>query len=252
LNKDQWQIIIAGGATILLLGLIISVNNYIHDIIIEPKQMEPVSEKATKRVTIDAQEKKNRFKEKIVPSINVVYNDLMTQYQWAKKTIDAGEDNDKLAALRAQYNVSDNTELLMALKPHPRSIAIAQAAMESSWATSRFFKEANNIFGVWSFNKSEARIAAKGKRGDKTIWVKKYNSVEDSVRDYYRTLARGRAYKEFRQLKMATDDPYQLVKKLDRYSEKGVEYGKELSAIMRYNKFDHYDQPEGQSQTFSR
>ena len=132
----------------------------------------------------------------------------------------------------------------MALKPHPKSIAVAQAAMESSWATSRFTRVANNLFGVWSFDEDEPRVAAGEQRGDKTIWVKKYSSFEDSIRDYYRTLARGDAYKEFRQLKMTTDDPYALVKKLDRYSEKGAEYGKELSSIMKFNKFDKYDAKE--------
>ena len=92
----------------------------------------------------------------------------------------------------------------MALKPHPKSIALAQAAMESSWATSRFFTEANNVFGVWSFNESEPRIAAGKKRGNKTIWVKKYHSIKASMQDYYRTLARGVAFSEFRKLKMET------------------------------------------------
>ncbi|MEE4255244.1 MAG: hypothetical protein V2I50_14465, partial [Desulfuromusa sp.] len=54
--------------------------------------------------------------------------------------------------------------------------------------------------------------------------------------------ARGAAYAEFRKLKMKTDDPYELVKKLDSYSEKGPEYGKQLSAIIRFNNFDKYDQ----------
>jgi Bax protein len=129
----------------------------------------------------------------------------------------------------------------MALKPHPRSITIAQAAMESAWATSRFFKEANNIFGVWSFNEDEPRIAALKKRGNKTIWVKKYSSVTASVRDYYYVMGRSVAFQEFRKLKMVTDDPLLLVKKLDRYSEKGAEYGHELTSMITFNKFYHYD-----------
>ena len=49
------------------------------------------------------------------------------------------------------------------------------------------------------------------------------------------------AFNEFRKLKMETSDPYALVKKLDRYSEKGNEYGKELSSIIQFNKFHTYD-----------
>lgn len=191
---------------------------------------------------ISVQEKKAQFKATIIPAINEVYSDLMQQYQEVSESVQAGDDIDKFAALKKRYKAANNDELLMALKPHPQSIAIAQAAMESSWATSRFFKEANNVFGVWSYNKNEARIAAGTKRGEQTIWVKKYSSVEASVRDYYRTLARGDAYKEFRALKMETNDPYELVKKLEFYSERREEYTNELSTIIRYNEFDTYDE----------
>ena len=187
------------------------------------------------------QEKKARFKKLIIPAIDTVYAKLMIRYQEVSESIKSGENSDKIERLKVEYKATSNEELLMALKPHPKSIAIAQAAMESSWATSRFFNEANNIFGVWSFDKDEPRIAALQKRGDKTIWVKKYSSVETSVADYYRTLARGRAFKEFRELKLQTNDPFALVKKLDRYSEKGAEYGHELTSIIKFNKFNAYD-----------
>ncbi len=189
------------------------------------------------------QEKKRRFTAIITPPVHHVYVSLMQQYQEAADLIQTDENNEKLKTLKSKYNVTTNEELLMALKPHPQSITIAQAAMESSWATSRFFKEANNVFGVWSFNKNEPRIAAAENRGSKTIWLKKYDSIEDSIRDYYRTLATGRAYKEFRALKMKTDDPYKLVKKLDHYSEKGVEYGRELTEIIHFNNLEAYDKP---------
>jgi Bax protein len=191
---------------------------------------------------ISVQEKKAQFKSAIVPAVSEVHADLMQRYQDIAALVLADHNNDRLIALKKEYKATNNEELLMALKPHPQSIAIAQAAMESSWATSRFFREAYNVFGIWSFNKDEARIAAGEKRGEKTIWIKKYGSVKASIRDYYRTLARGNAYREFRILKMETNNPHELVKKLDRYSEKGAEYGKELSAIIRFNNFTIYDQ----------
>ena len=187
------------------------------------------------------QEKKARFSSLIVPAVNNVYANLMKQYEEIKTITAAGQSNDEIEQLKIEYKVTTNSELLMALKPHPRSIAVAQAAMESAWATSRFFREANNVFGVWSFDEDEPRIAALQKRGDKTIWVKKYSSVEEAVYDYYRTLARSSAFAEFRQTKMITNDPFVLVTKLDRYSEKGSVYGEELTAIIMFNKFDDYD-----------
>ena len=187
------------------------------------------------------QEKKARFKTLIVPAVNDVYGELMIQYQEISALIDAEKNNQQIENLKVEYKATTDDELLMALKPHPKSIAIAQAAMESAWATSRFFREANNIFGVWSFDKNEPRIAALQKRGDKTIWVKKYSSVKAAVKDYYRTIGRSRAFKEFRLLKMQSNDPFLLVTKLDRYSEKGAEYGHELTSIIKFNKFDAYD-----------
>lgn len=200
-----------------------------------------ISERKVALPTMTVQEKKARFISLIVPAVDHVYHDLMSQYEDVKGIIDSGKNNSEIEKLKTEYKASTDRELLMALKPHPKSIAIAQAAMESSWATSRFFLEANNIFGVWSFDESEPRIAALKKRGDKTIWVREYGSIEQSVYDYYRTLARGNAFKEFRKATMKTDDPHVLVTKLDRYSEKGSVYGKELSAIIKFNHFDDYD-----------
>jgi Bax protein len=191
--------------------------------------------------TMTVAEKKARFRSIVVPAVEEVYNELMEQYQDVSKLIESNPNDDKLKELQEKYRASNNQELLMALKPHPKSIAIAQAAMESSWATSRFTRVANNLFGVWSFDEDEPRVAAGEQRGNKTIWVKKYESVKASVADYYRTLARNDAYKEFRATKMNTSDPFVLVTKLDRYSEKGALYGKELTEIIKYNKFHEYD-----------
>ena len=200
-----------------------------------------IEEAAIPKMTV--QEKKARFKTLIVPAVNDVYAELMVQYQEISALIDSEYNSQQIEKLKVEYKAANNDELLMALKPHPKSIAIAQAAMESAWATSRFFREANNIFGVWSFDEDEPRIAALQKRGDKTIWVKEYSSVKAAVKDYYRTLGRSSAFKEFRELKMRSNDPFLLVTKLDRYSEKGAEYGHELTSIIKFNKFDAYDSP---------
>ncbi len=219
---------------------------WLHPAMQEEKREEKVEVEVEEVIVprVSVPEKKARFAEIIVSAVNTVYTDVLQQYFDVTELMQANPLDSQLSALKEEYRANDNRELLMVLKPHPRSIAIAQAAMESSWATSRFFKEANNVFGVWSFSANEPRIPAGEKRGDKTIWIKKYSSIEDSVRDYYRTLARGSAYKEFRELKMKTDDPYQLVKKLDHYSEKGAEYGRELAEIIHFNKFNRYDQPQ--------
>jgi len=199
------------------------------------------TQKQSELPKMTVQEKKARFRALIVPAVDIVYAKLMARYEDIKTTLDAGKANAEIEKLKVEYKATTNDELLMALKPHPKSITIAQAAIESSWATSRFFRVANNIFGVWSFDKDEPRVAALKKRGDKTIWVKKYDSIEEAIYDYYRTIGRSGAFAQFRQARMQTNDPFILVTKLDRYSEKGSLYGEELTSIITFNKFNKYD-----------
>jgi len=191
------------------------------------------------------QEKKKRFKILILPAVETVYLELDTQFKQISVAVKSEQKSEQqtkqIQTLMDDYKVSTDQALLIAIKPHPKSIALAQAAMESAWGTSRFFTEAKNIFGVWSFNKDEPRIAASKKRGNKTIWLKKYETITDSIRDYYKVLAKGRAFTGFRKQKMLTNDPLIMVRHLDKYSEKGAEYGKELSSMIKFNKFDQYD-----------
>ena len=186
--------------------------------------------------------KKERFYYLLAPAIDKVYNELSVQYSEVKKDLKSGSNAAKIEKLKATYKVKSDKDLLLALKPHPQSIALAQAAMESAWATSRFFVKANNVFGMWSVNKNEPRIAAGEKRGGKkTIWLKKFATIEDSVREYYKMMGRGRAYKDFRRVRHETNDVKKIVKELDNYSEIGEKYIKELASMIRYNKLTKYD-----------
>ncbi len=191
-------------------------------------------------------EKKKRFYALVVPAVQKSYKKLMDEYSEVLNYMKSKSNLEKIKELKRYYKVDSDEELLYALKPHPPSIVLAQAAMESAWATSRFFTQANNVFGVWSVNRNEPRIAASEKRGGtKTIWLRKFNSIEESVDSYYKLLASSRAYKEFRELRYKSDDVYEMVKKLDKYSEKGELYGEELSKLIKYNKLTKYDTTRG-------
>ena len=214
-------------------------NEKIHD-------KQPLDNKAKYSVSVlpdkmTLREKKERFNQLLVPATKHVFLQQEQQYRRVSEIIEMGGQEKEIARLKKEYKAETEKELLMALKPHPVSIVLAQAAIESSWATSRFFLEARNVFGLRSFNSSKPRIAAGTKRGDKTIWLKKYNTIEASIRDYYRTLGRGAAFKEFRKLRMETNNPFILVEKLEMYSEKRAEYVKELSSMIRYNEFTQFD-----------
>lgn len=138
---------------------------------------------------MSVQEKKQRFNELLLPAINKVYSALTIQYNKTKLIIEKQGDNKTINALIASYNASSEEDLLKRLKPHPKSIAIAQAAMQSGWATSRFTLIANNLFGVWSFDVNEPRVQAHETREGKVIYVKRYASLQESIKDYYFLLA---------------------------------------------------------------
>lgn len=198
----------------------------------------------TVKKTKPVSQKKKDFYAMMIPALDVVYKELQEQYIEIDALIKNNPTDAKIALLKKRYKVDSNEELLIALKPHPKSIAVAQGAMESAWGTSRFYKDAYNIFGVWSFNKNDKRIAAGETRGTKTIWLKKYDNVTGSIRDYYLTMSRSKAFKSFKKLNFIKEnqDPYLLVKKLDRYSEKGALYGEELASMISYNNFTSYDE----------
>jgi len=245
MKKRSWLVSSSFALMILVLGLIITFKPFRkekeknHDkqpVDIKPKYSVSI---VPRKMTL--LEKKERFKYLLVPAAKHVFSQQEEQYRRISEIIEMGGQENEIERLKKMYKTETEKELLMALKPHPVSIVLAQAAIESSWATSRFFLEARNVFGLRSFDSNKPRIAAGIKRGDKIIWLKKYNTIEASIRDYYRTLGRGAAFKEFRKLRMETDDPFLLVEKLEMYSENRAEYVKELSSMIRYNKFTQFD-----------
>jgi len=188
------------------------------------------------------QMKKQHFFNLLVPPVKSVYAELNEEFLRVKSDINSSHNLQKIETLKKIYKVESNQELLMALKPHPPSIVLAQAAMESAWATSRFFVKANNVFGMWSSNKKENRIAAKEKRnGKRTIWLKKFSTIKASIKAYYKTLARAKEYKKFRKYRYASKDVYKIIKGLDKYSEMGQEYVKSLKSVIKHNKLQKYD-----------
>ncbi len=191
---------------------------------------------------MSVKERKKRFIKLLVPTVRKVHDELMQRYERIAKDIQNKTNTQEIELLKKKYKAKSDEDLLARLKPHPVSVTLAQAAMESSWATSRFFKEANNVFGMWSSNTNEPRIAAGEKRGGKqTIWLRKFDTIEDSIRAYCEMMAKGKAYSKFRQLRLLYNDPYKITSGLDRYSEMGPDYIKVLNQMIKYNNFTKYD-----------
>jgi len=107
-----------------------------------------------------------------------------------------------IAALADRYdaNPSDRSDLVGRVDVVPPSLAIAQAAEESGWGTSRFAVEANAVFGQWTFRKGAGVVPERrdpGKRHE----VRSFEGLRQSVSAYMHNLNIHWAYKEFRRVR---------------------------------------------------
>ena len=213
---------------------------------IESTLVKPIIYKnSIKLSTLSIAEKKKTFIDMMIPSI------LVAKYRISKdrKKVGALLQKEKLLPKESLwlkkkkhiFRASSYSDLYDKMELHPTSIIIAQAIIESGWGTSRFFEEANNVFGIWSFKEYEGRIAASEKRGKHSIYLKKYTSVEQSIFDYFIMLSSKNAYEEFREKRLESKDPFQLVEYLGKYSELGEEYVDNLKNTIRKNKLMVYD-----------
>lgn len=191
---------------------------------------------------ISTKEKKERFLYLVLPAVQNVHNELMQRYLRIKKDMKYARNKTEIEQLKKEYQAKSDEDLLGRLKPHPVSITLAQAALESSWATSRFFIEANNVFGIWSTSPKQKRIAAGEQRGGSvTIWLRKFDTIDDSIRAYYELISKAKAYEKLRRLRLESDDPFVITQGLDKYSEMGEAYVYAINDVIRHNNFTRFD-----------
>lgn len=188
--------------------------------------------------------KKQRFLDAIVPAVEEAQKRLQKTYDAVK----AYENNERSARSKADierllksYRVAGIPCLLSRLRTNPTSLVVAQAALETGWGTSRFYKEANNVFGIWSFNPDEPRMAASKTRDGKVIYVKKYPTLEASIEGYFKMIALGGPYEGLRRTRLKTDDPYLLITQLKHYSELRDTYVARLYAVIKSNDLTRFD-----------
>ena len=100
-----------------------------------------------------------------------------------------------------EYKIDDQdlAKLKMRMDFVPVSIAIAQAANESGWGTSRFALEGNALFGQWTWSKKG--ISPKNKDPNKTHKILQFQILKASVRAYKNNLNTHKAYREFREVR---------------------------------------------------
>lgn len=205
----------------------------------------------------DTQEKKQAFFDFLYPIIEQENRLILTIRQQLELLKASGgtfspAEQDWLANLSAQYEIEETnlddqiSKLLKRVDLIPPSLVLTQAAIESGWGTSRFARQANNLFGHWCFEKGCGVVPSK-RDANKQHEVAKFKSVNASIRAYYKNLNTFYRYGSFRNLrekhrKDILPDVLQLLPGLLAYSELGEAYLKKLKRFIKQNNLSDYDQ----------
>lgn len=170
------------------------------------------------------------------------------RYQMSMGEKTSAADRLWLRVMTERYKVKagDMDALFSRIDIVPPSLALAQAAEESGWGTSRFAREGNAMFGQWTWSKTGG-LTPKEREEGKTHKVRAFDSITDSVRAYAMNLNSHRAYKGFRKTRQAlrrSGKPmtgHLLAGKLTRYSERGQDYVLALRNLIDHNDLKSLD-----------
>ncbi|MGC2854839.1 glucosaminidase domain-containing protein [Novispirillum sp. DQ9] len=204
----------------------------------------------------DVDARKNLFLRTMLPLILKVNEEIAADRARLKAMMAATAEGKALSAgdrrwldtRSREYGLKtpDMRKLLPRLDVIPPSLALAQAAEESGWGTSRFARQGNALFGQWT-TQGDNGIIPLNREDGKTHVIKSFPNLLTAVRAYAHNLNSHRAYAEFRTLRAslrAANKPLDgaaLARALHRYSERGEEYVATLHTIMRVNDLPPFD-----------
>ena len=183
----------------------------------------------------------------IIQENNNIRLDRKTLFTIINKNNNTVSEKKWLEKKYKQYGVNsrDLSVLKIRMDEIPTSLAIAQAAKETGWGTSRFAQEGNALFGQWTW--SGEGLKPKNAENGKGHKVMKFNVLQASVRAYQRNLNTHSSYKgfrkaraEFRDLNKPLDS-MELSKYLNKYAETGNQYVEVLQKIITQNKLKDFD-----------
>ena len=149
-----------------------------------------------------------------------------------------------------EYKIDDRdlSKLKMRMDIIPVSIALAQAANESGWGTSRFALEGNALFGQWTWSKKG--ISPKNKDPDQSHKILQFQVLKASVKAYKNNLNTHNAYKEFREVRAQLRQENKqiigldLIKYLKAYAAIGEKYVLIIEDIIEKNSLTDFDKAD--------
>ena len=195
--------------------------------------------------------RKDLFIQIILPLViaenNNIKSDRNKLFNILNKNQNTINENNWLNLKFKQYGVvnKDLSTLKIRMDEVPVSMAIAQAAKETGWGTSRFAQEGNALFGQWTWTGEGIKPA--GADNNSTHKVMKFKVLQASIKAYQRNLNTHSTYKDFRSARAQLRDKGQrldsiiLTEYLDKYAETGKKYVKILQQIIRQNHLEDFD-----------
>ena len=195
--------------------------------------------------------KKSLFIKIVLPLIleenNRIKVDRKKLFKILNKNMNSDTEKKWLNSKFKQYGVlnKDTSTLKVRMDIVPVSLAIAQAAKESGWGTSRFAIEGNALFGQWTW--SGEGIKPAGIDSEEKHKVMKFKVLKASVRAYQRNLNTHGSYKQFRSERANMRDSdveldsLILADFLDKYAATGKEYTKIIKQIIKQNNLQDFD-----------
>ena len=195
--------------------------------------------------------RKELFIQIVLPLIleenNKILLDRKKLFAILNKNNNSSSDNAWINKKFKQYGVSnkDLPTLKRRMDIIPVSMAIAQAAKETGWGTSRFALEGNALFGQWTYSEKGIKPAAADV--GTTHKVMMFNVLKSSVRAYARNLNTHKSYRKMRFVRAIQRDnngklnSLDLVEYLDNYAETGKEYTIILKKIIEQNNLIDFD-----------
>ncbi|MDB4827935.1 glucosaminidase domain-containing protein [Candidatus Pelagibacter sp.] len=183
----------------------------------------------------------------IIEENNNIKLDRKTLFTIINKSNNSNTEKKWLEKKYKQYGVKsgDLSSLKIRMDEIPVSLAIAQAAKETGWGTSRFALEGNALFGQWTWS-GEGLKPKEAKEGE-SHKVMKFNILQASVRAYQRNINTHSTYKDFRKARAKLRDSnkpldsIELSKYLNKYAETGNQYVEVLQKIIKQNKLQDFD-----------
>ena len=218
---------------------LVNIGNNLDHLPIEMKSIENVKKR------------KNLFIQIVLPLIieenTKIKIDRKKLFVILNKNSNSKSDIEWLKKKFKQYGVAKNdlTTLKIRMDEIPVSLAIAQAAKETGWGTSRFAQKGNALFGQWTWSGNGIKPAAAD--NESTHKVASFKVLKASVKAYQRNINTHSSYKKFRKERAIQRDNFgklnslELVKYLDKYAETGIEYTKVLSKIIKQNSLTDFD-----------